>query len=57
MGNVQEAKAKRTLPKLKRAQRELGMPAWDDLPVCESDLANRECFFYMTRTVGDDHVL
>ena len=32
-----EQRARKTLPKLLRAQRELGVPAWEDVPKCEPD--------------------
>ena len=41
-----ERKAKQTLPKLERAQRELGMPAWADVPQCAADPADKGRYLY-----------
>ena len=41
-----ERRAKQTMPKLERAQRELGMPAWGDVPQCAADPANKDRFLY-----------
>ena len=41
-----ESRAKRTLPKLERAQRQLGMPAWGHVPSCRPDPANNDRFLY-----------
>ncbi len=41
-----EARARRTLPKLLRAQTELGVPAWKDVPNCDPDPDNEGRFLY-----------
>ena len=41
-----EQRARRTWPKLERAQRELGMPAWTDVPKCAPDPAKTGRFLY-----------
>ena len=40
------SKAKHTWPKLEKAQRELGMPAWDDVPDCLPDPSRKGRFLY-----------
>ena len=41
-----ERLAAKTLPKLLQAQRELGMPAWEDVPHCEADGNNKGRYLY-----------
>ena len=45
MGQLERLAAK-TLPKLLQAQRELGMPAWEDVPHCEADGNNKGRYLY-----------
>ena len=41
-----DVRAKKTWPKLERAQRQLGMPAWRDVPICDPDPSNKERYLY-----------
>ena len=41
-----ETRAKLTWPRLERAQRELGMPAWADVPACAPDPSRKGRFLY-----------
>jgi len=43
---ILEKKAKATWPKLEKAQRELGMPAWADVPECLPDPRKKGRFLY-----------
>ena len=43
-----EKLAKRTLPRLLKAQRDLGMPSWDDCPRCKPDPAKPGRYLYDT---------
>ena len=44
--DVLARKAKMAWPKLLKAQRELGMPAWEDVPLCSPDPCNDKRFLY-----------
>ena len=41
-----ETKARKTWPKLERAQRQLGMPAWADVPHCDPDPVDKGRYLY-----------
>ena len=49
---AEEALAKKTLPRPERAPKEVGMPAWEDVPTCEPDPERPGRFLYSPRAWG-----